>query len=64
MNTMDLTGTHRLFDLLTVICSCFSELKLEKCGNLCEGTPIQGNCKILKIIDYVVARNSIFIAHK
>ena len=34
-----------------------------KCGNLCECTPIQGNFKILKIIDYVVARNSTCIAH-
>ena len=32
MNAMDLIGTHRLFDLLTVIPSCFSELKLKKCG--------------------------------
>ena len=43
--------------------ACFSELKFEKCGNRCECTPIQGNCKILKMLDYVVARNSTSIAH-
>ena len=37
---------------------CFSELKFEKCGNLCGCTHSQGNCKILKMIDFVVARNS------
>ena len=41
-----------------------SELKLEKCGNRCKCTHIQGNCKILKIIDYVLARNSTSITHK
>ena len=55
MNAMDLIGTHRLFDLVTVIPCSFSELKWETCGNLCECTPIQGNWKNLKLIDYMVS---------
>ena len=31
---------------------------------IAECTPIQGNCKILKMIDYVAAWNSTSIAHK
>ena len=59
---LDLIG--RLFHLLRVIPTCLSELKLENCGNLYERTPIQDNCKILKMIDYVMARNSTSISHK
>ena len=44
------TCKYMLFHLLIVIPSCFSELKLETCANLCKCTPIQDNCKILKII--------------
>ena len=57
-----LRGTHRLFQMLKVIHSSFSELKLEKSRNLCEC--IQGTYNILKFIDYVVARNSTSINHK
>ena len=62
--SMGLMRTCRLFDLVIVIPSSLSELKLEKCRNLYECTYIQGNCKILKIIDYVAAKNSTSIAHK
>ena len=54
----------RLLYLVIVIPSSLSELKLEMCGNLGECTHIQGNCKIMKIIDYVVVRNATSIAHK
>ena len=59
MHSMGLDNEHTgLFHLLRVISTCFSELKLENCGKLCECKPIQDNCKILKMMDYVVARNS------
>ena len=41
----------------------FLRVKLENCEHLCECKPIQDNCKLLKMIDYV-ARNSTSIANK
>ena len=55
-----------LLDLVIVIPSCFSQLKSEKCGNLCECTQHIQGIKVketLKIIDYVVPRNSTSFAH-
>ena len=64
VHSMGFDKSTQLFHLLRVIPTCFSELKLENCENLCECTPIEDNYKILKMIDYVVAKNSTSIAHK
>ena len=61
IKAMNLIGIHRPGDHYLFV---FLSVKLEKCANLCECTSIEGNCNILVITDYVVARNSTAIAHK